>query len=208
VNIAIFVSVYRSYRRLRLDGAYIEEDLDVLLNRGFLSRVLRPLLQLVTRSWHMFPLGFLFGLGFDTSTEVAMFSVSAAQATEGVPFGAILVFPILFAAAMSLIDTTDGVMMLVAYDWAFVKPMRKLYYNMTITLMSVLVALVIGGIEVLGLIGSRLGLEGAAWSVVATLNANWNSLGFVIIGAFLVAWILFYLIHRVRKLDELELPHS
>ena len=108
----------------------------------------------------MFPVGFLFGFGFDTATEVAMFGVSAAQAAKGVPFAAILVFPILFAAGMSLVDTTDGVMMLGAYDWAFVKPIRKLYYNMTITLVSVVVALLIGGIEALGLIADQFGLKG------------------------------------------------
>src|SRR5271165_3870539 len=147
------------------------------------------------RSTHMFPLGFLFGLDFDTATEIAMFGVAASQAAKGVSFSAVLVFPALFAAGMSLIDTTDGVMMPGTYDWAFVKPMRKLYYNMTITLVSV-VALIIGSIEALGLIGNKLGLDGAVWSAIATLNANWNSLGFVIIGMFLITWILSYLVHR------------
>ncbi len=159
MNIVIFISIYKSYRRVRVGGAYVEEDLDVLLNnRGFLARIFRPVFKLVTQSWHMFPVGLLFGLGFDTATEVAMFGVSAAQAAKGVPFAAILVFPVLFAAGMSLVDTTDGVMMLGAYDWAFVKPIRKLYYNMTITLVSVVVALVIGGIEALGLIADQFGL--------------------------------------------------
>lgn len=137
MNIMIFLSIYKSYRRVRAGGAYVEEDLDLLLNnRGFLARIFRPMFRLVTQSWHMFPLGFLFGLGFDTATEVATFGVSATQAARGVSFEAILVFPVLFAAGMSLVDTTDGVMMLGAYDWAFVKPIRKLYYNMTITLVS------------------------------------------------------------------------
>ena len=145
MNVAIFLSIHRSYRRLIGGEAYVEEDLDLLLNnRGFLARLLRPLFRLITRSWHMYPLGFLFGLGFDTATEVAVFGVSAAQVAEGVPLIAIMVFPALFAAGMSLIDTVDGVLMLGAYDWAFVRPMRKLYYSMTITLISVCIAVLIG----------------------------------------------------------------
>ncbi|HTS93787.1 MAG TPA: HoxN/HupN/NixA family nickel/cobalt transporter [Stellaceae bacterium] len=207
MNIVIFASIYKCYRRVRAGGRYVEEDLDILLNsRGFLARLFRPLFKLVTKSWHMFPLGFLFGLGFDTATEVAMFGVSAAQAAKGVPIAAILVFPVLFAAGMSLIDTTDGVMMLGAYEWAFVKPMRKLYYNMTITLVSVLVAVVIGGIEALGLISDQLGLSGGFWDAVGALNDNFNDLGFVIIGVFVAAWLISYLIYKVKKLDALELP--
>ena len=205
MNIVIFVSIYKSYRRVRAGGAYVEEDLDILLNnRGFLARLFRPLFRMVSRSWHMFPLGFLFGLGFDTATEVAMFGVSAAQAAKGIPIGAIMVFPALFAAGMSLIDTTDGVMMLGAYDWAFVKPMRKLYYNMTITLVSVIVAVLIGGIETLGLIGDQLDLKGAFWDGIVTLNDNFNNLGFVIIGVFIAAWVISYVIYKLKGLDDVE----
>lgn len=207
MNIVIFASIYKSYRRVRAGGAYVEEDLDILLNnRGFLARLFRPLFKLVTKSWHMFPLGFLFGLGFDTATEVAMFGVSAAQAAKGIPIAAIMVFPVLFAAGMSLVDTTDGVMMLGAYDWAFVKPMRKLYYNMTITLVSVMVAVVIGGIEALGLVSDQLQLKGGFWDVVEKLNDNFNNLGFAIIGLFLTAWILSYVIYKAKGLDEVEVP--
>jgi high-affinity nickel-transport protein len=205
MNIVIFVSVYRSYRQVRRGGAYVEEDLDLLLNnRGFLARIFRPLFRLVTKSWHMFPLGFLFGLGFDTATEVAMFGVSAAQAAKGIPLEAILVFPVLFAAGMSLVDTTDGVMMLGAYDWAFVRPMRKLYYNMTITLVSVAVALVIGGIEALGLIADKLGLAGGFWDGIGALNDNFNSLGFVIIGVFIASWAISFAIYKAKRLDQFE----
>ena len=205
MNVVIFASIHRSYRRVRAGGTYVEEDLDILLNnRGFLARIFHPAFKLVTRSWHMFPLGFLFGLGFDTATEVAMFGVSAAQAARGIPYAAILVFPVLFAAGMSLVDTTDGVMMLGAYDWAFVKPMRKLYYNMTITLVSVVVAVLIGGIEALGLIGDQLDLKGTFWDGIGTLNDNFNNLGFVIIGVFVVAWLGSYLIYKARRLDDVE----
>ena len=209
-NILIFLSIYRTYRRVRSGGAYVEEDLDILLNnRGFLSRLFRPAFRLIERSWHMFPLGFLFGLGFDTATEVAMFGVSAAQAAKGTPLGAIMVFPVLFAAGMSLVDTTDGVMMLGAYDWAFVKPMRKLYYNMTITLVSVVVALLIGGIEALGLIGDQLGMgDTGFWGFIGALNDNFNNLGFVIIGVFALAWILSYVVYKAKGLDDVTIQTS
>ncbi len=205
MNIAIFASVYRNYRRVRAGGAYVEADLDILLNnRGLLSRLFRPLFGLVTKSWHMYLLGFLFGLGFDTATEVAVFGVSAAQAAKGIPVEAILVFPVLFAAGMSLIDTTDGVAMLGAYDWAFVKPIRKLYYNMTITLVSVAVALLIGGIEALGLVGDQLSLSGRFWDAIGALNDNFNNLGFAIIGIFVVAWAVSYGVYRIKGLDALD----
>jgi high-affinity nickel-transport protein len=209
MNILIFVSIYKSYRRVRAGATYVEEDLDVLLNnRGFLARIFRPLFKLVTKSWHMFPLGFLFGLGFDTATEIAMFGVSAAQAAKGVPFAAIMVFPVLFAAGMSLIDTTDGVMMLGAYDWAFVKPMRKLYYNLTITLVSVVVAVLIGGIEVLGLLADQLKLKGGFWDVIGSLNDHFNDLGFAIIGIFILAWVVSYAVYKAKRLDELDVSHA
>ena len=205
MNILIFISIYDSYRKVRSGKPFVEEDLEVFLNkRGLLARIFRPVFRLVTRSWHMYPVGFLFGLGFDTATEVAMFGVSAAQAAKGLPLWAILVFPVLFAAGMSLVDTVDGVLMLGAYDWAFVKPMRKLYYNMTITAVSVAVALVIGGIETLGLIGDEFKLTGGIWGPVKTLNDNFNTLGFVIIGVFVVAWLASYLIYKAKGLDEFE----
>ena len=209
MNIVIFLSIYRSYRQIRAGGDYVQEDFDLLLNnRGFLARLFRPIFRLVTKSWHMFPLGFLFGLGFDTATEVAVFGVSASQAAKGLSVESILVFPVLFAAGMSLVDTTDGVMMLGAYDWAFVKPMRKLYYNMTITLVSILVAVLIGGIEALGLIGNQLDLQGGFWTAIGMLNGNFNNLGFAIIGLFIVAWGLSYMIYRLQRLDEIEVTRA
>ena len=205
MNVVIFLSIYRSYRRVRSGGTYVEEDLDLLLNnRGFLARIFRPLFRMVSRSWHMYPLGFLFGLGFDTATEVAMFGVSAAQAAKGIPIEAVMVFPVLFAAGMSLVDTTDGVLMLGAYDWAFVKPMRKLYYNMTITLVSVVVAVLIGGIEALGLVGDKLALQGTFWDGIGAVNDNFNNLGFVIIGVFVAAWAVSFAIYKAKGLDDVE----
>jgi high-affinity nickel-transport protein len=129
---------------------------------GLMARLLRPLFRLIRHSWHMAPLGFLFGLGFDTATEVGLLGLSASQAAQGMSFGIVLLFPALFAAGMALIDTTDGIMMLGAYDWAFVKPVRKLYYNMTITLVAAMVAILIGGIETMALIAGHLHLTGGS----------------------------------------------
>jgi len=204
-NLLILRGVWRTYRHVRAGGEYVEEDFDLLLNsRGLLARLFRPLFRLITRSWHMFPLGFLFGLGFDTATEVALLGVSATQAARGVSIWSIMVFPALFAVGMSLIDTTDGILMLGAYDWAFVKPIRKLYYNLTITFVSVLVAVVIGGIETLGLLGDQLELQGWFWDGVGALNDNFNTLGFIIIGVFIAAWIGSVVYYRYRGLDEIE----
>jgi high-affinity nickel-transport protein len=204
-NIVILRAVWRTWRHVRAGGAYVEEDFDLLLNsRGLLARLFRPLFRLVSASWHMFPLGFLFGLGFDTATEVALLGISATQAAKGISIWSIMVFPALFAAGMSLIDTTDGVLMLGAYNWAFVKPIRKLYYNLTITSVSVVVAVLIGGIEALGLIGDQLGLSGWFWDGIGALNDNFNGLGFIIIGVFIAAWVGSVVIYRYRGLDDVE----
>ncbi len=204
-NLLILRSVWRTYRHVRAGGRYVDEDFDVLLgSRGLLARLFRPLFRLVTRSWHMAPLGFLFGLGFDTATEVALLGISATQASQGVSIWSIMVFPALFAAGMSLIDTTDGVLMLGAYDWAFVKPMRKLYYNLTITLVSVVVAVLVGGIEALGLIGGQLSLTGRFWNGIGALNDHFNGLGLLIVGVFIVAWIGSIILYRYKGLDEVD----
>ena len=153
--------MYRLFRAVKRGERFIEEDLDILLaQRGVIGRMLRSLFGVISKSWHMYPLGILFGLGFDTATEIALLGISASQGAEGMSMWSILVFPALFTAGMSLVDTTDAVLMVRAYGWAFVKPIRKLYYNMTITLVSVIVALVIGGVEALGLIGRKLDLDG------------------------------------------------
>ena len=205
MNVVILAAVWRTFRHVRQGGAFADQDFDLLLNnRGLLARVFRPLFRLITRSWHMLPLGFLFGLGFDTATEVALLGLSATQAGQGLSIWSIMVFPALFAAGMSLVDTTDGVLMLGAYNWAFVKPMRKLYYNLAITAVSVVVAVLIGGIEGLGLIGGQLGLDGWFWDGVGALNDNFNGLGFAIIGVFILAWISSLLIYRYAGLDNVE----
>ncbi|MGH8328397.1 MAG: HoxN/HupN/NixA family nickel/cobalt transporter, partial [Steroidobacteraceae bacterium] len=209
LNLMIFRSVWLTFRHVRRGGTYAEEDFDLLLNkRGFAARIFRPLFRFVRHSWHMFPLGFLFGLGFDTATEVALLGISGTEAAKGTSIWQIMVFPALFAAGMSLIDTTDGVLMLGAYDWAFVKPIRKLFYNMTITLVSVIVALLIGGIEALGLIEQQLHLGGAFWGTVDRLNGNFNSLGFAIIGIFVLTWAASVVVYRYQGYEQLEVKAS
>jgi len=205
VNLIVLRSIYATFVRVRRGGAYVEEDFDLLLgNRGFLSRLFRPMFHMITRSWHMYPLGVLFGLGFDTATEIGVLGISASQAAKGLSFWAILVFPALFAAGMSLIDTTDNILMLGAYGWAFVKPIRKLYYNITITAVSVLVALVVGGIEALGLLGSKFRLTGKFWNGVALLNDNFGTLGYFIVGLFAVSWVVSIAVYKWRRFDEME----
>ncbi len=205
INLVVLVGVWKSFHIVRRGGSYVEEDFTQLMNsRGLLARLFRPMFRLVTRSWHMLPLGFLFGLGFDTATEISLLGIAATEAARGVSLASIMVFPALFAAGMALIDTTDGVVMLHAYDWAFVKPIRKLYYNLTITLVSVVVAVVIGGIEALGLIGDKLQLAGWFWEGVGGLNDNFNTLGFVIIGVFIASWAASVAVYYVRGYDRIE----
>src|ERR1700689_2954719 len=178
VNLIVLRSIYRAFVRVRRGEPYVEEDFDLLLgDRGFLSRLFRPMFKMITRSWHMYPLGILFGLGFDTATEIGLLGISAAEASKGLSFGSILVFPVLFAAGMLLFCTTDNILMLGAYGWAFVKPIRKLYYNMTITLVSVIVAFVVGGIEALGLRAGQFHRQGVFWNMVGKLNENFGALG-------------------------------
>jgi high-affinity nickel-transport protein len=205
MNLAIAWSVYRTFRHVSRGGSYVEEDFDMLLSkRGLFSRMFRPMFRMISSSWHMLFIGFLFGLGFDTATEVSLLTISAAQASKGMSIWSILAFPALFTAGMALVDTTDGVLMLGAYGWAFLKPLRKLYYNLTITIVSALVALVIGGIETLGLIGSELNLSGAFWDWIGMVNDNFGAIGYAIIGIFLASWLISAFIYRVKRYDEIE----
>jgi high-affinity nickel-transport protein len=164
----------------------------------------RPLFRMLSAPWQMYPIGFLFGLGFDTATEVALLGISAAAASKGLSIGAMAVFPALFTTGMTLIDTTDGIVMIGAYGWAFVKPIRKLYYNLTITFFSVVVALLIGGIEAAGLIKDKLNLSGGAWDLIGALNEHFGTMGFLIIGIFAFIWLASVIIYRVKGLHRLE----
>lgn len=207
MNLLIAISVYKTFRQVVKGGQYVEEDFDMLLNkRGFFARIFRPLFNLVNKGWHMFPVGFLFGLGFDTVTEVSLLAIAATEATKGMPLWSIMTFPLLFTAGMSLIDTTDGIAMLGAYGWAFVKPVRKLYYNITITSVSVVVALVIGGIEGLGLLAQEVNISGGPfWNFIDNLNNHFGYLGFAIIGIFLLSWLVSVVVYKVNRYEELEL---
>jgi high-affinity nickel-transport protein len=206
VNLIVLRSVYRTFTRVRRGEPYVDEDFDLLLaNRGFLARIFRPVFAMVRRSWHMYPLGVLFGLGFDTATEIGLLGISAAEASRGLPILSILVFPVLFAAGMSLIDTTDNILMLGAYGWAYIKPIRKLYYNLTITTVSVVVAFVVGGIEALGLLGGQFHLQGTFWGLIGRLNDNFGVLGYCIVALFALAWVVSIAIYKLRRFDDFEL---
>ncbi len=205
MNLVILRSVIRVFRRVRRGEPYVDEDLDLLLaNRGLLARLFRPLFRLITKSGHMYFLGFLFGLGFDTATEVGLLGISAAGAAQGMSVWSILVFPVLFTAGMTLIDTTDSILMLGAYGWAFVKPVRKLYYNITITSISVLVAVLVGGIEGLGLLADQMHLSGAFWGAVASLNDNFGMIGYVIVAVFIVSWLLSAAFYKWKRFEDLD----
>jgi len=206
INVSILINVYKAFRRVKKGGRLADEDLDPLLSAkgGIFARMFGPLFRVIERSWHMYPLGFLFGLGFDTATEVGLLGISAAEASNGLSIWSILAFPALFTAGMALIDTTDSILMLGAYGWAFVKPLRKLYYNMTITLVSIIVAVIVGGIETLGLIGGKFGLTGALWNAVGSLNDNFGMLGYLIICIFVVSWIVSIGIYRLKGYNQLE----
>lgn len=207
MNLVILRSVWQRFQIVRKGGKYSEYDLDLLLGgRGLLSRLFRPLFALIRHSWQMAPLGFLFGLGFDTATEVTLLGLAGAQAVHGVSFATILVFPALFAAGMALIDTTDGVLMLGAYQWAFVRPIRKLYYNMTITGVSALVAIIIGGIETAALVASKLELTGGGWKFAGELAEHFNAIGFAVIGLFIAAWTISYFIYRWKRCKHSSKP--
>jgi high-affinity nickel-transport protein len=209
VNLIILLGVWRTFRHVHGGGCWAEEDNERLLDsRGLLARWFRPLFRLISKSWHMYPIGFLFGLGFDTASEIALLAVSATAAAKGVSIWAIMAFPALFAAGMSLIDTTDGILMLGAYRWAYINPVRKLYYNLIITFVSVMVAALIGGIETLGLLSDQFALKGAFWDAVDALNGNFTALGAILIGLFIAAWVGSVIVYRYRGLDEIQVTFA
>ena len=166
---------------------------------GPMSRLLRPVLRLVSRSWHLYPVGLLFGLGFDTASEIGLLGLSAAAAVHGLPLYAVLAYPLLFTAAMMLVDALDGVMMSGLYGWALQDPSRKIGYNLFVTLLSVGVAFGIGLVEAAGLIGDKMGLADDLWIAVGRLNDQFGSLGVGVVAAFLVAWLAAYVIDRWRR---------
>src|ERR1700677_3510584 len=188
LNVVILASIIKVFREMR-SGVYNDRELEEqLAKRGLMNRFLGRFYRNVDAPWKMYPVGFLFGLGFDTATEVALLVLAGSAVVGGLPFYAILSLPILFAAGMSLFDTADGCFMNFAYDWAFAKPVRKVFYNLTITGLSVFVAVFIGAVEVLGLLAQDGHLSGPGWAWVA--NFNINTAGFVIVGVFVLTWIV------------------
>lgn len=202
MNLFVLRGVWRAFRRVRRGDAIRDEDADMLIvGGGLLARIARPLFGFIGKSWHMYPLGFLFGLGFDTATEIGLMGIAASEAARGMPVWSILVFPVLFTAGMSLIDTADSMLMLGAYGWAFMKPVRKLYYNLTVTLISVVIAVFVGGVEALGLIADRLQLTGGLWDVASMLSEHFGALGYAIVGLFAACWLASALIYKWRGYD-------
>jgi len=199
LNVVILVGIIKVFREMR-SGQYSDSELEEqLARRGLMNRILGPLNKRVDAPWKMYPIGLLFGLGFDTATEVAFLVLAGTAVISGLPFYAVLSLPFLFAAGMSLFDTADGCFMNFAYDWAFARPVRKVYYNLTITGLSVFVAFFIGSIEILGLIGQQAHLTGEFWDFMAAFDIN--KAGFVIVGVFVITWVAALAIWRFGQIE-------
>jgi high-affinity nickel-transport protein len=205
VNLAIVFSIYKIFKEVK-NGKLRQAELEKLLdNRGFLNRYFRPLFKIVRRPWQIFPIGVLFGLGFDTATEVALIAISVGiGVSSSVPIWMILVLPLMFTCGMVLIDTTDGVTMRMAYGWAFMNPIRKIYYNLTVTIISVLVALAIGSAELIQVVATEMNLTGEFWGWLN--NLDFETIGYGIIGIFLVTWLVSLAVWKIRRFDEQYTP--
>lgn len=200
INVVILIGILRVFTAMR-HGTYDEAELEQQLNnRGFLNRYLGRFTRSITKSWQMYPVGLLFGLGFDTASEVALLVIAGTSAAAGLPWYAILCLPALFAAGMSLLDTIDGSFMNFAYGWAFSKPVRKVYYNITVTGLSVVVALVIGSVELASLVIQQLGWTGGFWDWISGIDLN--VIGFVIVGTFVATWLVALLVWRLGRFEE------
>jgi high-affinity nickel-transport protein len=200
INLVVLRQIVGVFRRMRL-GEFDEAELEAHLNnRGLINRILGRVTRAVTSSWHMYPVGLLFGLGFDTATEVSLLVLAGGAAAFSLPWYAILTLPVLFAAGMSLLDTVDGCFMNFAYGWAFSKPVRKVYYNITITALSVAVALVIGGIEIISILTEKFGIESGVLAWVGGLDLN--LVGYAIVVLFVATWIVALLVWRYGRIEE------
>ena len=196
----MLIGIIRIFLRMR-QGTYSEVQLEEQLNaRGFMNRIYGRATRAVKHSWQMYPLGLLFGLGFDTATEIALLATAGTAAAGGLPISAILCLPILFAAGMSLLDTIDGAFMNFAYGWAFSRPVRKVFYNITITALSVAVALIIGTVELLAVLADKLNLSGGVWGSVSNLDLN--VVGYFIVGLFVATWVLALAVWRFGRIEE------
>jgi high-affinity nickel-transport protein len=206
LNLVVLAGILRVFLRLRR-GEYDESELEQHLdNRGFLNRFLGRFTHSITKSWHMYPIGLLFGLGFDTATEIALLVLAGTSAAAGLPWYAILCLPVLFTAGMCLLDTIDGSFMNFAYGWAFSNPVRKIYYNITITGLSVVVALLIGSIELLDLFAGQLGWRGPFWDWLGGLDLN--TVGFLVVGLFVSTWAVALLVWRYGRIEEKWAPNT
>ncbi len=200
LNLAVLVGILKVFRRMRR-GDFDEPELERRLSsRGMMNRVYARATRAVKQPWHMYPLGLLFGLGFDTATEVALLATAGTAAASGLPFYAILCLPILFAAGMSLLDTLDGAFMTMAYGWAFATPVRKVFYNITVTGLSVAVALLVGSVELLAVLADRFSLSGGLWTFAAGIDLN--VVGYLIVAAFVVTWALALGVWRYGRIEE------
>ena len=200
INLLVLIDLFKAFRRVSQGESYDDLDIDAYLaQRGLIGRFFRPLFRLVRSSRQMYLIGLLFGLGFDTATEVGILAVSARSGQSGIPFWTIMLLPLLFTVGMCLVDTADGILMLGAYGWAFVKPVRKLYYNLCITLLSVAVAFIVGTYELLQIAQQQFALRGPFWDVVGRLS--FNNLGFIIIGTFLVGWGVSTLVYKWKNYE-------
>jgi nickel/cobalt transporter (NiCoT) family protein len=205
INLLIFISIFKIFQQVRRGHKTPEKDIDQLISsQGFLAKHFRHLFQVITHSWQMFPIGFLFGLGFDTASEIILMGIAAAETVHGLSFWSVLIFPALFTAGMTLIDTTDSVLMFGAYGWAFMKPVRKLYYNLTITFVSVTVAFSLGIVEILGLIANQIESNGYVWNLIKELNNQFNLLGYIIVSIFMASWIISLVMYKLMQFDKLE----
>ena len=200
LNLVVLLSIVRVAREMR-SGHFDDDELERrLASRGLMNRLLGSYARRIDAPWKMYPVGVLFGLGFDTVTEVALLVLAGSAVVEGLPFYAVVSLPILFAAGMCLFDTLDGCFMNFAYDWAFAKPVRKIYYNLTVTGLSVVIALFIGTVEVLGLVAQETGQTGRFWAAVEGFNLN--RAGFVIVGLFVVTWVVALCVWHFGKVEH------
>ncbi len=201
INIVIVIEVYHVFRGLR-EGKLNEAHLEELLNhRGFMNRYFGHLFKLINKPWQIYPIGVLFGLGFDTASEVALIAISVGVGvSSAVPIWMILVLPLMFTCGMVLVDTSDGVAMNLAYGWAFLKPIRKIYYNLTVTIISVLVAFLIGGVELLQVISSELNMSGGFWGWLGRLD--FETMGYGVVGLFVVCWLASIMFYRYKRFDD------
>lgn len=200
INLLILISLYKMFLKFR-DGKHDEGGFEELLeSRGFIARMIKPLFAFIGKSWHVYPLGFLFGLGFDTASEIALLAISAHAAKEAIPIIGIISLPLLFAAGMSLFDTADGMFMTKAYKWALHTPVRKLYYNLTVTALAVIAALIIGVIELGQVLSEEFSMEGTFWTWLQDID--FGTLGFILVALFVIAWIISIAVWKGMKIEE------